>query len=40
LFLYIIYYLDDDVHYDFYAELTDEEGLQEILSDEGEEEIN
>jgi len=40
MFLYIIYCLDDDVRYDFYAELTDEEGLQEILSDEGEEEVN
>ena len=40
LFLYIIYCLEDDVRYDFYAELTDEEGLQEILSDEGDEEVN
>jgi hypothetical protein len=40
LILYIIYCLDDDVRYDFSAELTDEEGLQEILSDEGEEEVH
>lgn len=37
-YLYIIYALTDDGRYDFYAELTDEEGLSEILSDEGEDE--
>jgi len=37
-YLYIIYALTDDGRYDFYAELTDEEGLGEILSDEGEDE--
>ena len=37
-YLYIIYALTDDGRYDFYAELTDEEGLNEIMSDEGEDE--
>ena len=37
-YLYIIYALTDDGRYDFYAELTDEDGLSEILSDEGEDE--
>jgi len=37
-FLYLIYYLADDGRYDFYAELTDEAGLTEILSEEDEEE--
>lgn len=37
-YLYIIYALADDGRYDFYAELTDEEGLNEIMSDEGEDE--
>lgn len=37
--LYIIYALrDDNVTYDFYAELTDNDGLEEILSDEDDEE--
>ncbi len=30
-YLYIIYALTDDGRYDFYSELTDEEGLREIL---------
>ena len=38
LYLYIIYYLEDDGRYDFYAELTDDEGLDEIMSDEEEDE--
>lgn len=38
LYLYLIYYLADDGRYDFYAELTDDEGLNEIMSDEGEDE--
>jgi hypothetical protein len=37
-FLYLIYYLADDGRYDFYAELTDEAGLTEIMSEEDEEE--
>jgi hypothetical protein len=37
-YLYVVYYLADDDRYDFYAELTDEEGLNEIMSDEEEDE--
>jgi|TARA_R110000868_G_scaffold135637_1_gene348208 hypothetical protein len=37
-YLYVVYYLVDDGRYDFYAELTDEEGLNEIMSDEEEDE--
>jgi hypothetical protein len=37
-YLYLIYYLTDDGRYDFYAELTDDEGLNEIMSDEEEDE--
>ena len=37
-YLYIIYALTDDGRYEFYAELTNEEGLSEILSDEGDNE--
>lgn len=37
-YLYIIYCQTDDGLYDFYAELTDEEGLEEILEDEDTEE--
>ncbi len=33
MFVYIIYSPTDDGRYDFYAELTDEEGLEEILVD-------
>ena len=36
--LYIIYSLTDNDDYEFYAELTDDDGLEEILSDEDEEE--
>lgn len=37
--LYIIYaQREDNITYDFYAELTDNEGLEEILSDEDDEE--
>lgn len=37
--LYIIFALrDDNLTYDFYAEITDNDGLQEILSDEDDEE--
>jgi hypothetical protein len=37
-YLYIIYYLTDEGNYDFYAEVTDEEGLDDIMSDEEDEE--
>lgn len=37
LILYVIYSLTDDGDYEFYAELTDDEGLEEIISDEEEE---
>ena len=33
LILYVIYSLTDDDEYEFYAELTDDEGLEEIISD-------
>jgi hypothetical protein len=36
-YLYLIYYLTDDGNYEFYSEITDEEGLNEIMSDEEEE---
>lgn len=36
--LYLIYYLTDDQNYDFYAEITDEEGIEEILSDDEDDE--
>lgn len=36
-YLYIIYYLTDEGNYDFYAEVTNEEGLEEILSDSEDE---
>lgn len=37
-YLYIIYSLTDNGLYDFFAELVDDDGLIEILSDEGDEE--
>jgi len=36
--LYVIYYLTDDKVYDFYAELTDEQGIDDIMSDDEDEE--
>jgi hypothetical protein len=33
--LYLIYVLTDDGNYDFYAEITDESGVEFLLSDEG-----
>jgi len=36
--LYVIYYLTDDNVYDFYAELTDEQGIDDIMSDDEDEE--
>jgi hypothetical protein len=35
--LYIIYTLEDNGRYEFYSEITDNDGLEEILSDEDEE---
>jgi hypothetical protein len=35
-YLYLIYYLTDDGNYEFYSEIVDEEGLNEIMSDEEE----
>lgn len=37
-YLYLIYALTDDNNYEFYAEITDEMGLEEIESDEEEDE--
>jgi hypothetical protein len=37
-YLYFIYVLSDDNRYDFYAEIVDEAGLDEIESDEEEDE--
>lgn len=36
-YLYIIYASNDEGRYDFYAEVVDEEGLQEIISGDDEE---
>lgn len=37
-FLYILYYLTEEGYYDFYAEVTDEQGINDALADtEGEE---
>lgn len=33
VYLYFIYYLTDDGNYEFYAEITNDEGIEEILSD-------
>ena len=38
LFLYLIYYLTDNGNYDFYAEITNQEGIEELLSDEEDDE--
>lgn len=35
--LYVIYYLTDDDVYDFYAELTDEQGIDDMISDDEDE---
>lgn len=37
-YLYVIYYLTDDGYYDFLARVTDEEGLNELLSSDEEDE--
>ena len=34
--LYILYYLTDEGHYEFYAEVGDENRMEELTSDEGE----
>ena len=36
-YLYVLYYLADEGYYEFYAEVTDDEGIDELLSDEDEE---
>jgi len=38
LVLYVIYSLTDAGDYEFYAEITDEDGLEEIMSEEDDEE--
>lgn len=37
LFLYVLYYLTDDGHYDFYAQVGDQETINALVSDEDEE---
>ena len=36
--LYVLYVQTDDSNYDFYAKITDESGIEEMLSNEGLEE--
>ena len=36
--IYILYYLTDDNHYEFYAEIGDEETMNDLMSDEETEE--
>jgi hypothetical protein len=36
--IYILYYLTDDNHYEFYAEVGDEETMNDLMSDEETEE--
>jgi hypothetical protein len=38
VYLYLIYSLSDDGYYDFHSELIDEEGLEEIISEDDDEE--
>jgi hypothetical protein len=38
-YLYIVYYLENNGQYEFHAEVTNEEGLEEIIADEDEDEI-
>jgi hypothetical protein len=33
--IYILYYLTDEGHYEFYAEIGDDERMEELMSDEG-----
>lgn len=35
-YLYVIFYRTDDGLYDFFAEVTDEEGLEELMSEDDE----
>lgn len=37
-YLYLIYYLTDEGTYDFYAEVTDDEGIEEIMALQAEDE--
>lgn len=37
-FLYVLYYLTDEGYYDFYAEVTDENSIQDLLDSGTEEE--
>jgi len=37
-YLYIIYYLTDEGRYDFFAEMVDEQGLEDIINDNDDEE--
>jgi hypothetical protein len=34
--IYILYYLTDEGHYEFYAEVGDDDRMEELTSDEGE----
>jgi hypothetical protein len=36
LFLYVLYYSTDDGNYDFYAEVTNWDGVDKLMSDEEE----
>lgn len=38
--LYILYSLSDEGYYEFYAELTDEAGIEKLLSDGVDEQVN
>ena len=38
LFLYVLYYLTDEGNYDFHAEVTDWNGVDELMSDEEDQE--
>lgn len=33
-YLYILYHLNDDGYYEFYAQITDDEGIEEIMSED------
>lgn len=37
-YLYVIFYRTDDGLYDFFAEVTDEEGIEELMSEDEDEE--
>jgi hypothetical protein len=40
IYLYLIYYLTDNGNYDFYAEITNDEGINAIISDDDEDDEN